>query len=305
MAAAVALGDVVGKAENRLVIAVVPLQRGVDDDVAPAVPDHDRVADERLLGAVEIADERLDPALVVEGRDPGLGRALVPESDVKAGVEEGELAQPVLQLVEIELDLRKGLGRRQEGDAGARTLGGLARDAERRLRLAAGKAHGVFRAVAADAELQPLRKRVHHRHADAVKPAGDLVGALVELPAGVQLGHDDLGGGDALLLVDIGGNPTAVVADRRRAVGAQHHMNMLAIARQRLVHGVVDGLVHHAVQAGAVVGIADVHAGPLAHGIEAAQNRDGFGAVALGWGGAAGGGVGHGSTRLRPCRAAP
>ena len=51
-------------------------------------------------------------------------------------------------------------------------------------------------------------------------------------------------------------------------------MNMLAIARQRLVHGVVDGLVHHAVQAGAVVGIADVHAGPLAHGIEAAQDRD-------------------------------
>ena len=90
-------------------IAVVPLQRGVDDDVAPAVLDHDGVADQRLLCAVEVADERLDAALVVEFRDPGLGCALVPECDVQAGVEEGELAQPVLQLVEIELDLRKNL----------------------------------------------------------------------------------------------------------------------------------------------------------------------------------------------------
>ena len=111
------------------------------------------------------------PALVVEFREPGLGRALVPERDVQAGIEERELAQPVLQLVEIELDLREDLARRQEGDARAGALGGLARDAERRLRLAAGEAHGVFLAVAADTELQPLRERVHHRDADAVKPA--------------------------------------------------------------------------------------------------------------------------------------
>ena len=293
VAAAIGLSDVVGKAEDRLVIAVVPLQRGLNDDVVSAVPDHDRVADQRLLGAVEVADECLDAALVVEGREPGLGSALVPQRDVQAGVEEGELAQAMLQLVEIELGLREDLARRQEGHARARALGGLARDAERRLRLAAGEAHGVFLAVAADAELQPLRERVHHRDADAVEPARDLVGALVELPAGMQLGHDDLGGGDALLLVDVCGDPAPVVAHRRRAVGAEHHMDVLAIAGERLVHGVVHRLVHHAVQAGAVVGIADVHPRPLAHGIEAAQDRDGLGAVRLGCGGTARGGVGH------------
>ena len=41
--------------------------------------------------------------------------------------------------------------------------------------------------------LQPGRQRVDDRHADAVQAARDLVGVLVELAAGVQLGEDDFG----------------------------------------------------------------------------------------------------------------
>ena len=53
----------------------------------------------------------------------------------------------------------------------------------------------------------------------------------------------------------------------------------VAMAGQRLVDGVVDDLVDHVVQAGAVVGVADIHARPLAHGIEALQDLDRFRAV--------------------------
>ena len=48
---------------------------------------------------------------------------------------------------------------------------------------------------------------------------------------------------------------------------------------QRLVDGVVDDLVDHVVQAGAVIGVADIHARPLAHRIEALQDLDRLGAV--------------------------
>ncbi len=51
------------------------------------------------------------------------------------------------------------------------------------------------------------------------------------------------------------------------------------MAGQRLVDGVVDDLVDHVVQARAVVGVADIHARPLANGIQALQNLDGIGAV--------------------------
>ena len=61
----------------------------------------------------------------------------------------------------------------------------------------------------------------------------------------------------------------------------QDHLDAVAIAGQRLVDGVVDDLVDHVVQAGAVVGVADIHAGALAHGIEAAQHLDRIGVVVL------------------------
>ena len=53
----------------------------------------------------------------------------------------------------------------------------------------------------------------------------------------------------------------------------------VGMAGQRLVDGVVDDLVDHVVQAGAVVGVADIHAGALAHRIEAAQHLDRIGAI--------------------------
>ncbi len=51
------------------------------------------------------------------------------------------------------------------------------------------------------------------------------------------------------------------------------------MAGQRLVDGVVHHLVDHVVQAGAVIGVADIHARPLAHGVEAFQHLDRIGAV--------------------------
>ena len=51
------------------------------------------------------------------------------------------------------------------------------------------------------------------------------------------------------------------------------------MAGQRFVDGVVDDLIDHVMQARAVVGVADIHAGTLAHGIEALEDLDGIGAV--------------------------
>ena len=126
-----------------------------------------------------------------------------------------------------------------------------------------------------------LRERVDHRDADPVQPARHLVRDLVELTAGVELCHDDLGRRDLLLVVEVGGNAAAVVGDRHRAVAVEHHLDGVAIAGQRLVNRVVDDLVDHVVEARAVVGVADVHARPLAHGVEPTQDLDGIGVVGL------------------------
>ena len=112
-----------------------------------------------------------------------------------------------------------------------------------------------------------------------MQAARHLVGILVEFSARMQLGHDDFGRGNAFALVDVDRNAAAIVAHGDRAVGVEHDLHRGGVTGKRLVDGVVDDLVDHVMQAGAVVGVADIHARPLAHGIEALQDPDRFRAV--------------------------
>ena len=94
--AAVALGDVVGERQHVLVVAIVPPQRDLDPDAVALALDQDRFFDQRRLGAVEIAHERFEAALVVKVLALGFGLPCVRQHDVHAGIEEGEFAQPML-----------------------------------------------------------------------------------------------------------------------------------------------------------------------------------------------------------------
>ena len=66
----------------------------------------------------------------------------------------------------------------------------------------------------------------------------------------------------------------AIVGHRHRAVGVQRHLDPVGVAGQHLVDGVVDHLEDHVVQARAVVGVADVHAGSQPHGLEPLEHPD-------------------------------
>ncbi len=112
-----------------------------------------------------------------------------------------------------------------------------------------------------------------------MQAARHLVAIVVELAAGMKLGHHDFGGRDALFLMDVDRDTAAVVGDRHRAVGVERHRHRVAIAGERLVDRIVDDLVDHVMEAGTVIGIADIHAGTGAHGIEPAQHGDRIGTV--------------------------
>ena len=69
-------------------------------------------------------------------------------------------------------------------------------------------------------------------------------------------------------------NASAVVANAHRTIVMDDHIDPVAIPRQGLVDGVIHHLEHHVVQAGAVIGVADIHARTLTDGIQAFQNLD-------------------------------
>jgi hypothetical protein len=91
------------------------------------------------------------------------------------------------------------------------------------------------------------------------------------------------GGRDAFLGMDVDRDAAAVVATVTLPSPFRVTLTRSAWPGQRLVDGVVDHLVDHVVQARAVVGVADIHARPFAHGIEAAQDGDRGGVIGVGF----------------------
>ncbi len=85
----------------------------------------------------------------------------------------------------------------------------------RRYRVARARRHvGGAGRRGGSASSRQSAQRVDQRDAHAVQAAGDLLAVLVELTAGMQLGHDALGALDAFVLVDVDQDAPAVVGDR-------------------------------------------------------------------------------------------
>ena len=95
----------------------------------------------------------------------------------------------------------------------------------------------------------------------------------------MELGHDDLSGGNAFLRVHVDRNSAPVIAHGNRIIGVNFHPDKVRMTGQGLVDAVIHGLVDHVVQTGPVIGVTDIHAGALADSIQALENFDGIGAV--------------------------
>jgi hypothetical protein len=136
-----------------------------------------------------------------------------------------------------------------------------------------------------DKNLAPFGKGVYHRNAYAVEAAGDFIGLFVEFAPGVETGHDQFQGADALRGVDVYGDSAAVVLDTDYVVPFQNHQDFAAIAlsggginSHGLVYGVIYYLKNQVVQA-VQAGGADVHAGALADSFKTFQNLNILGGI--------------------------
>ncbi len=216
--------------------------------------------------------------------------AFVLQDDPHAGIQEGQLAQAGFQRLEAVVEIAErpirpvGLGRGQEAHFGPATPRGRADLMHVDGAISILEPGAVFGVVAPDGQLQPFAQRVDDRDAHAVQTARDLVGVaavvrVVEFPAGVELGHDDLGSRNAFLGMHVDRDPTAVVADGNAVVGMDFHHDFSRMTGQRLINAIVHDFVDHVVQARAIVGVADIHAGALANRLQPLENFDRISAI--------------------------
>ncbi len=214
MRAALVGVDVVGEALDRLVIAVVVLERHFENQRRRRVfllEVDDRMDD--VLAVVQIADVLDEPIVKLELI--ALPGALVFNDDLKALVQIRKLAQSLGEHFVLELDIREDLAVRLEGDLGA-GLRARADHFQIAGLLATLEFHVMHFAIAADFNFQPFRKRVDDRCAHAMKPAADLVrapGRMLEFAARAELGENHLDGRNALLGMDADGDAAPVIDD--------------------------------------------------------------------------------------------
>jgi len=281
MGAPIPLGDVIGETQHVFVIAVIPLHRAFNGQAVFLTRDENRIAMQALAGSVQPFHKSLHAAVIVQIDDLLIGRAGIRQFDIDAGIQEGQFPQPVFQRAEIKFDHGEGFLRRHEGDlCPLRTTTGP--DNLQRLHgIAMLKAHAIDIAAALDFQFQPGRQGVHHGNANPMQTARYFIGILVELPACMQLGHDDLCRRNAFGRVQFGGDAATIIRHGDGSITIQGDLDDIAMTRQRLVNRIVDDFIDHMMQPGAVIGVPDIHARPFAHGFQALQDLDGVCAIGV------------------------
>ncbi len=105
----------------------------------------------------------------------------------------------------------------------------------------------------------------------AVQATGGRVRPATELASRVQFRHDEFHAGQLGLRLLVDRDATSVITHQDGSAGLQHHLDLGAMAPQRLVHGIVKNLPQAVHQPTAIVA-ADVHAGPLAYRVETLED---------------------------------
>lgn len=216
-------------------------------------------------------------------------------ADLDAAEQIGLGASHLEQALRLECRLgTEDIGIRLEADGGAAAVIDPAEVFELALGMASLETHPIELLAARDFDLEPRGQGVDHGDADAVQTAGSLVNLGVELAAGVQRAHDDFERGLlGKFRMRIDGNAAAVVGHGQKTVGFEFDLDERRMAREGLVHAVVDHLGEQMVQR-LFVGAADIHAGAAADRLEPFEDFD------VG-GGVAGFGVGRARGSLRGC----
>ena len=256
--------DVVREGEDGLLIRIVVLEGHLRLNPVPLPFHEDRLGVQGGLVPVQVLDEGVDPPLVLEL--VGLAASFVEDGDPKPRVEKRQLAQPSGKDIEGEFGFGEDLRVGPERHLGA-GLPGFARRLEGRHRLAPREADPVDGPVPAHLRLELLGQGVHHGDAYPVQPARNLVGRLVELPAGVQGGQNHLDGGLSLSLHHVDGDSTAVVVHGHGIVLVDGDLDVVAVPGHCLVNGVIHDFVDEVVEP---VGIRapDVHGRPFPDGLQ-------------------------------------
>ena len=128
-------------------------------------------------------------------------------------------------------------------------------------------------------EIEPDRQGVDHGYTHTMQAARYFIRIAVKLPASVQLSHNDFCRGATFCGMLADRNAAAIIGDFCGPIRVQGHGDLIRMSGQSFVNRIVDDFVNHMVQARAVIGVTNVHAGALADRFKALQDFDRVGPI--------------------------
>ena len=99
-----------------------------------------------------------------------------------------------------------------------------------------------------------------------MQSTGNLVIAVIKFTSSMQHRHNDFCC-RLPFFVDIRRNPPAIIRNRHGFIGMHHHPNNIAVPLKCFVNRIINELLNHMMQSGAIISIANVHSGPLSNRI--------------------------------------
>src|ERR671921_323770 len=268
--------DVVGKCKDRVLKPRVPLQGNLNVPRSLLALEVEDSFVHRVLRLVDVLHEVPDPPVVLVSYGAVL-LALVYERDLEPLVQKRRLTESPRQRIEGELlRLRKDLwvGQKADGGPGSLALLELARLLDLALWEPTLVALGKEVAISPYLHLEPLGEGVDHGRPNTMQAAGALVALSVELPAGMQGGHDDLGRRLAVLVHLADRHTTPIIGHRDCVVWMHGHGDLRAVASQGLVYRVVNDLPYEMVQSPRS-SRTDIHTWSTLDSLQPLQNLDG------------------------------
>ena len=112
MRAPIALGDIIGKAENIFLVGVIPLHRHFDNNIVLLHADIDNLFMDGCLVLVQVLDKSADAAFIL--KQIFLVGALVEQVDTDTGIEKRQFTQTFGQDFIMKLNISENFGTRQE-----------------------------------------------------------------------------------------------------------------------------------------------------------------------------------------------
>jgi hypothetical protein len=125
-------------------------------------------------------------------------------------------------------------------------------------------------AIPSDFDFEGFRNGINAFRADAVETTGNLISALTEFTAGVEVCHDEFEGRDLVFGMDIDGDTAAIVLDGTGAIEVEGDGNIFAMTGEGFIDGIIDDF-ENAMMKAAFESIADVHIGAFTDTFEALE----------------------------------